>query len=107
MLSISALRDMKPISSDGHITEPPDIFISRIDAKYRDIAPHGINHETRGALYMVEGISPVGVGGAASAGIPSEQLKLEGRTFENLHRGGWDPKARVADMDKDGIFAEL
>ena len=107
MFAISDLRDMKPISSDGHITEPPDIFKSRIDPKYRDIAPHGVNHETRGALYIVEGISPVAVGGAASAGIPAEKLKLEGRTFEALHRGGWDAKARIADMDRDGIYAEL
>ena len=107
MLSISALQDMKPISADSHIVEPPDIFLSRIDSKYRDICPHGVDHETRGALYIVEGISPVAVGGAASAGIPADQLKLEGRTFGNLHRGGWDPKARVADMDRDGVFAEL
>src|ERR1700722_3774415 len=107
MLNIEALKAMKPISADSHIVEPPDIFLSRIDSKYRDICPHGVDHETRGALYIVEGISPVAVGGAASAGIPADQLKLEGRTFGNLHRGGWDPKARVADMNRDGVFAEL
>src|SRR5277367_1628278 len=85
MLSISVLEDMKPISADSHIVEPPDIFLSRIDPKYRDICPHGVDHETRGALYIVEGLSPVAVGGAASAGIPADQLKLEGRTFANLH----------------------
>ncbi len=107
MLSIETLKAMKPISADSHIVEPPDIFAPRIDPKYRATAPHGIDHETRGALYIVEGISPVAVGGAASAGIPADQLKLEGRVFSALHEGGRDAKARVADMDRDGVFAEL
>jgi len=107
MLSVETLKAMKPISADSHIVEPPDVFTARIDAKYRDTCPRGVDHETRGYLYMVEGISPVAVGGAASAGIPAEQLKLEGRVFSALHRGGWDPKARAADMERDGVHAEL
>src|SRR4051794_29122375 len=107
MLTVEDLKALKPISADSHIVEPPDLFIDRIEAKYKDTCPRGVDHETRGYLYMVEGISPVAVGGAASAGIPSQDLKLEGRVFSALHRGGWDPKARVADMDRDGVAAEL
>ena len=107
MLAIDTLKQMKPISADSHITEPPDLFIDRIESKYRDICPRGVDHETRGALYIVEGISPVALGGAASAGIPAKELKLEGRVFSALHRGGWDPKARVADMERDGVYAEV
>ena len=107
MLTVEDLRALKPISADSHVVEPPDLFIDRIEAKYKDTCPRGIDHETRGYLYMVEGLSPVAVGGAASAGIPSQELKLEGRVFSALHRGGWDPKARVVDMDRDGVVAEL
>ena len=107
MHTIQTLRDMKPISADSHVVEPPDIFASRIDPKYRNIAPHGVDDEKRGALYIVEGISPVALGGAASAGIPADQLKLEGRVFSALHRGGWDAKSRIADMDRDGVYAEI
>ena len=107
MLTIDTLRGMKAISADGHVTEPPDMFKSRIDPKYRDIAPYGVNHETRGALYIVDGISPVATGGACSAGIPADKLKLEGRTFEAMYPGGYDAKARIPDMDRDGVWAEL
>jgi hypothetical protein len=28
-------------------------------------------------------------------------------SFDQLHRGGWDPKAREADQDRDGVAAEI
>ena len=27
--------------------------------------------------------------------------------FEDMHRGGWDPDARLADQDRDGVSAEI
>ena len=30
-----------------------------------------------------------------------------GARFEDLHRGGWDPDARLADQDRDGVAAEV
>ena len=30
----------KLVSADSHIVEPPDLWLTRIDAKYRDRAPH-------------------------------------------------------------------
>ena len=27
--------------------------------------------------------------------------------FDELHRGGWDPDARLADQDRDGVAAEI
>ena len=30
-----------------------------------------------------------------------------GARFEDMHRGGWDPEARLADQDRDGVSAEV
>ena len=30
-----------------------------------------------------------------------------GVQFDDLHRGGWDPEARLADQDRDGVAAEI
>ena len=30
-----------------------------------------------------------------------------GVKFDELHRGGWDPEARIADQDRDGVAAEI
>ncbi len=32
---------------------------------------------------------------------------MSGVRFEDLHRGGWDPDARLADQDRDGVAAEI
>jgi uncharacterized protein len=43
----------------------------------------------------------------AGAGKQAEELTTFGVRFEDLHRGGWDPVARLADQDRDGVAAEV
>ena len=47
------------------------------------------------------------MGLVAAAGKPAEEIRLHGVPFEDLHRGGWDPEARLADQDRDGVAAEV
>ncbi len=52
----------KPISSDSHITEPPNCYIDFIDPKYRDRAPHIVDDGKGGDAFLVEGVKrPVNV----------------------------------------------
>lgn len=99
----------KPIiSADSHITEPPDTYTSRIDKKFKDRAPHMVRHEKMGDLFVIDGMdAPVPMGLVAAAGKPPEEINIGGVLFEDLHRSGWDPKARLADQDRDGIAAEV
>lgn len=108
MPEASIFASMRPVSADSHITEPPDCYVKRIDPKYRDRAPTLKEDPVKGATFIVDGISPVSLGLAAAAGISSAELRNGApRSFDRLHRGGWDPKARIADMDRDGVYAEL
>ena len=44
----------------------------------------------------------------AAAGRPTEEVRLDsGKRFDELWRGGWDPVARLADQDTDGVVAEV
>ena len=99
----------KPIiSSDSHITEPPGTYINRIDKKYRDTAPRLVRDEKKGDLFVIDGLKhPVPMGLVAAAGKKAEELTAFGVKFEDLHRGGWDPDARLADQDRDGVAAEV
>jgi predicted TIM-barrel fold metal-dependent hydrolase len=101
----------KPIiSSDSHIMEPPDTYIARIDHKYKDIAPRVVWQEKGGDTYVVEGMKQtIPMGLVAAAGVPAEGLATSARfaKFDELHRGGWDPEARMADQDRDGVAAEV
>jgi len=99
----------KPIiSADSHITEPPNTYIDFIEPQFRDRAPHLVHDEQKGDLFIIEGMKrPIPMGLIAAAGKPADELTILGVKFEELHRGGWDPDARLADQDRDGVHAEI
>jgi len=99
----------KPIiSADSHITEPPGTYVDRIDRAFRDRAPHVVRDDTRGDLFVIDGMDkPIPMGLIAAAGKAADELKMFGTRFEDMHRGGWDPEARLADQDADGVSAEI
>jgi predicted TIM-barrel fold metal-dependent hydrolase len=47
------------------------------------------------------------MGLVAAAGKKAEELRMFGAKFEDLHRGGWDPQARMAEQERDGVAAEV
>lgn len=98
----------KPISADSHVTEPPHCYVDHIDPLFRDRAPRLVHSETYGDTFVVDGLDqPIPMGLVAAAGKDPRELRMGGAKFAELHRGGWDPLARLADQDRDGIAAEL
>jgi predicted TIM-barrel fold metal-dependent hydrolase len=96
------------ISADSHITEHPNTYIDYIDPAWRDRAPRMVDGGERGDLFVIDGMNrPIAMGLVAAAGKPAEQLTMAGVRFQDLHRGGWDPDARLADQDTDGVAAEI
>ena len=97
------------ISADSHVTEPPGTYLDRIDPAYRDRAPRLHHHDALGDVMLIDnGKSLVPFWLVAAAGRPSEEVRLDsGKRFEELWRGGWDPVARLADQDTDGVVAEV
>jgi predicted TIM-barrel fold metal-dependent hydrolase len=98
------------ISADSHVMEPPNTYIDRIDSKYKDRAPHVVFTPERGDTYLIDGMTDtIPMGLIAAAGKTAEQIGSAATKakFEDLHRGGWDPKARLGDQDRDGVYAEI
>jgi predicted TIM-barrel fold metal-dependent hydrolase len=96
------------ISADSHITEAPNTYRDYIDLKWRDKAPRIEYVEKIGDAFLIDGFNrPVALGLVAAAGKPAEELRISGVRFEELHRGGWDPDARMADQIRDGVDAEV
>lgn len=96
------------ISADSHITEAPDTYIAHIDAQWKDRAPRIVRLEGQGDVFQIDGMKkPIQLGLVAAAGKPPEQITQGGVTFEELHRGGWDPDARMQDQARDGVAAEV
>ena len=103
------LYDYPVISADSHITEAPTTYTEHIDPKWRDKAPHIVDGgDGVGDLYVIEGMNrPVPMGLVAAAGKEPSEIKVSGVRFEQPHRGGWDPEARLAEQAKDGVSAEI
>src|SRR5215510_947489 len=96
------------ISADSHITEPPRTYLDRIDPRFRDRAPHVIRDPQRGDLFVIDGLDkPIPMGLVAAAGKAAEELRMFGARMEDMHAGGWDPRARLSDQDVDGVSAEV
>ncbi len=106
--------DYNVIDADGHILEPPDLWEKYMDPKYRETCPKMLFTEQGGEIMRIEGDDAIdlahgkkpiklggfGTFGARSGGIdPFKTSYLEGK------RGGFDPHARIPDMDAEGIDA--
>ncbi|MEE8176517.1 MAG: amidohydrolase family protein, partial [Acidobacteriota bacterium] len=99
----------KPIiSADSHVVEPPDAFVDRIDKKFAHRAPKLVHDEKRGDIIVVDGSTrPIPLSLISAAGKKPEELSAQGAVFEKLHRGGWEPQARLKAQDADGVAAEV
>jgi uncharacterized protein len=94
------------VSGDSHLNEPPDLWLERLPAKYRERAPRMEKFE-RGDAWVLEGSSePVPFGRNACAGLGP----YEGDPWihwEEVRPGGWNPADRLREQDVDGVDAEV
>jgi len=99
------------VSADSHMTEPVDLWQTRLDARWRDRAPHVIeNTSGKGArfVFCAEGIPPFPIAGGFAAGRSGKELQeLLDKGYEAARPSGWDPVERIKDQELDGIDAEI
>ncbi len=94
------------ISADSHVNEPPSLWVDRVPAAVRDRAPR-MEHFEAGDGWVVEGGSgPMPIGLNACAGQDPE-LRQAWVRFEDIRPGGYDPAARLREIDRAGIDAEV
>jgi predicted TIM-barrel fold metal-dependent hydrolase len=102
----SSTRSYRLISGDSHVNEPPDLFVSRVPAALRDRVPR-IERFPEGDAWIIEGASdPITFGMNACAGQEPGERRGWVR-FEDIRPGGYDPAARLEEMDVDGVDAEV
>lgn len=94
------------VSADSHITEPPNLYTDHMSEAWRDRAPKMVRDEEFGDLFVAEGMKPIKLGLVAAAGQLPHEIKPGGH-FEDMHRSGWDPAARLDDQARDGVSAEV
>ncbi|MFQ5933881.1 MAG: amidohydrolase family protein [Dehalococcoidia bacterium] len=98
------------LSADSHIVEPPDLWESRIDPRYRERAPRMTTDDEGVARWYVDRDTPLGsVGAPSQAGQryeDPEAITFEGH-IEDVRPGAFDPHARIEDMEVDGVNGEV
>jgi predicted TIM-barrel fold metal-dependent hydrolase len=95
------------IDVDAHITEPADVWTSRVPAKFRDQAPYLIRETETGkdVWHIGDGTPLVPVGHTAVAGWP-EPFPAAPRNMDEVPRASWNAQARLEYLDSIGVWAQ-
>jgi hypothetical protein len=104
-------EDYRLISAYSHVSEPPNLWVERVDRKYGDRAPQLMVNPPgkEGAYFYYEGYAPHPIGIGLGAGKSPEELKefLTKATYSDARPGGWDPAERAKDNALDGVEADV
>ena len=99
-------EDTKLISVDDHLVEHPRVWLDRLPAKWHEMAPQVVEvGETE--QWRFEGVVNGMTGLSAVVGTDLRERGLDPMRFEDMRRACWDPVARLADMDSDGVHMQL
>lgn len=106
------MTDYKLFSADSHVSEPLDLWTTRLDRKFRDRAPHVERREQDGQIqeyWAFEGFEAHRLSvGVAAAAAPGERLAFKSRgNYDDARPGGWDPVERLKDQELDGVDGEV
>ena len=101
-------RAYNVVDADGHILEPLDLWDRYIDPKFRERRPRFVIDDNGKERLSVEGKllgNPRGIGSLGSVGARQGIVKPGTLKYAEGRKGGFDPHARIVDMDADGIDA--
>jgi predicted TIM-barrel fold metal-dependent hydrolase len=102
-----SLVDIPIIDTDSHVTEPPNLWTSRLPARYQDEAPRvAWDDETSEHRWVIgdEVVSPAAF--FATAGW-KEYLPSYPPSLDDADPGSYDPAVRLKRLDEYGIRAQV
>ena len=95
----------KVISADSHVVEPGDLWTKYTAKEFRERAPKLVREKDGSDTFVIDGQPLVRPAAFSVAG--REAALGTAMTFEDVYKGGYDPDARLKDMAKDGVEAEV
>ena len=100
------LNGMRIISADDHVNPPPTIYAERVPKQWRDRMPQVVRRGEQDFLAFEGTEKPFFLLDGA-AGVDARDVTLLAKTKLDGRRGGWDPEARLVDMDFDHVDAQV
>lgn len=103
------MASIKVISADSHMMEPPDLWVERLDNKFKERAPKVVTQEAGARpLFVAPGLEPYPISVAFAAGRSGNELReFIGKAGAQDAERYRDPVRRIEDQDRDGIVAEV
>lgn len=121
------LLDIRLISADDHVVEPPTLWTDRLPARYADRAPRVIRDKVRtrgvedlqfsfeigaadgrvGDIWAYEDVRVPQFRLNAAVGFDREHMGLIPITYEEMRPGCFVQSARLEDMDINGVESSL
>jgi uncharacterized protein len=102
-------RQYNCVDADGHILEPLDLWQKYMDPAFRDRAPRIIMGNNGKEQLVVDehrvGDGNLGIGRIGAVGARQGVVEADTMAYKDGKPGGFDPHARIPDMDADGIDA--
>jgi predicted TIM-barrel fold metal-dependent hydrolase len=104
------MSEPRLISADSHVVEPLTLWVERVDRSFRERAPHLVREVNgkAGSFMVCEDAPTVSIAAFLGAGMSADEIA---RAFDQgepaVRRGAYDPVARLADMQTDGVVAEV
>jgi predicted TIM-barrel fold metal-dependent hydrolase len=99
--------DTQIVSVDDHVIEHPQVWLDRMPAKYKDVAPRIETAEDGNDWWIYEGEKAGNFALNAVAGKNPKDYGLDPRSYDDMLPGCHDIEQRLVDMDLEGIHAQL
>lgn len=98
---------VQAISVDDHVIEPPHLWETRLPARHRESGPRAVELDdgTQAWAYEDQVVRTVRGNTRTAAGFDPDPDGWA--RFDEMRPGCYDPKARLADMDLDGVWAQV
>lgn len=97
--------ELKPIDTDTHITEPPDVWTARVSRNWGDAVPH-IRRIAGQDLWFVGDQVIHAPGWVTMAGFDGSYPDHPAG-FDDIPESSFDARKRLAFMDEEGIYAQV
>ncbi len=99
--------DAQLISVDDHVIEHPRVWLDRLPAKYKDVAPRIETLPDGNDAWIYEGDVRGNFALNAVAGKHPREFGMDPRSYDDMRDGCHDIKSRLADMDIEGVHAQM
>src|SRR5262245_1544695 len=103
----TASIDYGIVDADAHVNEPPGLWQERVPERFRRRAPRVERTPEGDAWVFDDGKTLLHVGLTAMAGRSFLDYRNKNVTYAEMRPGSWDMRARLRDLDADGLFAQV